>query len=74
MAHVSEQTRLYVNCMEEIRDRISLVESVGQHRLMTGFEACDQELVFLQFRKVLELVAFASLTANKEKYALAHAT
>jgi hypothetical protein len=65
MAHVNEQTQLYINCMQEIRDRINVVESVGQQRLTTGLEECDKDLVFLQFRKVLELVAFASLTANK---------
>jgi hypothetical protein len=59
--------------MEEVRDRISLVEAVVQYRVTTGFEACDKDLVFLELRKVLELVAFASLTANKEKYSLAHA-
>ena len=73
MVYINEQTRLYVNCMEEIRDRISVVESIGQHRVSTGFAACDRDVVFLQLRKVLELVVFASLTANKEKYALAHA-
>jgi hypothetical protein len=72
MGH-TEQTRLYVNCMEEVRDRISVVESFGQHRVTTGLQPCDVEFVFLQLRKVLELVAFASLTANKEKYSLAHA-
>jgi len=30
-------------------------------------------LVFVQLRKALELIAFASLTANKEKYSTAHA-
>jgi hypothetical protein len=28
----------------------------------------DQDIVFLQLRKVLELIAFASLIANKKKY------
>jgi hypothetical protein len=59
--------------MEEIRDRINLVKSVGEHRVTSGSEFSDVELVFVQLRKVLELIAFASLTANKEKYSLAHA-
>ena len=66
-------TGRYVNCMEEIRGRVSVVEAVGQHRVTTGLQRCDIEIVFLQMRKVLELIAFASLTANKEKYSLAHA-
>ena len=31
------------------------------------------ELIFVQFRKTLEEIAFASLSANKEKYAEVHA-
>ena len=58
--------------MEEVRDRVNLVKSVGAHRVTTGREVFDVELVFLQLRKILELVAFASLSANKEKYSAAH--
>ena len=66
------ETRLYINCMEEVRDRVNLVRSVGEHRIATGREEFDVELVFVQLRKVLELIAFASLTANKDKYSAAH--
>ena len=59
--------------MEEVRDRINLVKSIGDHRVTTGREVFDVELVVVQLRKVLELIAFASLTANKEKYSAAHA-
>jgi len=59
--------------MEEVRDRVNLVKSVGEHRTSTGHEVFDVELVFVQLRKILELIAFASLTANKEKYSHAHA-
>ena len=59
--------------MEEVRDRINLVRSVGEHNITTGREVFDVELVFVQLRKVLELIAFASLTANKDKYCAAHA-
>lgn len=68
-----EQTRVYINCMEEVRDRVNLVNSVGDGRITTGRKEFDIELVFVQLRKVLELIAFASLTANKEKYSAAHA-
>lgn len=66
-------TKLYVNCMEEIRDRVRLVQSVGAGQVTTGHQVFDVELVFLQLRKILELIAFASLTANKDKYSAAHA-
>lgn len=66
-------TKLYVNCMEEIRDRVNLIHSVGAGQVTTGHQAFDVELVFLQLRKILELIAYASLTANKDKYSAAHA-
>jgi hypothetical protein len=59
--------------MEEVRDRINLVQTVGAHRITTGRDVFDVEIVFLQMRKSLELIAFASLTANKDQYAAAHA-
>jgi hypothetical protein len=70
---MNEETRLYINCMEEVRDRVNLVKSVGAHSITTGHQVFDMELVFLQLRKILELIAFASLTANKEKYSAANA-
>src|SRR5947207_11651004 len=69
---MNQEIRMYINCMEEVRDRVSLAKSVGEHKITTGREVFDVELVFLQLRKVLELIAFASLTANKEKYSAAH--
>lgn len=59
--------------MQEIRDRLALVEAVGQHKISTSVETFDIELVFLQLRKCLELIAFASLIANKDKYSAAYA-
>jgi hypothetical protein len=53
--------------MEEIRLRLNFVRDLPARNGTT-----DKELVFLQLRKILELIAFASLTANREKYAAAH--
>ncbi|MGA7922015.1 MAG: hypothetical protein WCA38_20315 [Candidatus Acidiferrales bacterium] len=69
---MSEEIRLYVNYMEEIRDRINFAKAVGAHHVTTGHELFDVELVFLQLRKMLELIAFASLTASKETYSAAY--
>src|SRR5438132_13869194 len=60
--------------MEEVRDRINLVTTIGARKVTIGTDVFDIELVFVQLRKVLELIAFASLTANKAKYSAAHAT
>src|SRR2546427_9191534 len=70
---VPDDPSRYLRCMEEVRDRLSLVKSVTSRKLSTGREFADAEFVFLQLRKVLELIAFASLTANKEQYSAAHA-
>jgi hypothetical protein len=70
---MSDDIRLYINCMEEVRDRINLVTAIVAHIVTTGRDLFDTELVFVHLRKVLELIAFASLTANKAKYSAAHA-
>jgi hypothetical protein len=62
----------YCKCMEEVKHRVSLVRSVLTRSVSTGYPAFDTEMVFLHFRKILELVAFASLTANKDVYSAAH--
>jgi hypothetical protein len=66
-------TKLYLKCMWEARDRISLISSVVARQITIGRDDFAAELIFLQFRKVLELIAFASLTANRVKYSAAHA-
>lgn len=66
-------TVTYCNCMEEAKRRIGLVKSMLAGVVTTGEEAFNVELIFVQLRKTLELIAFASLTANKAKYSVAHA-
>lgn len=66
-------TERYLKCMWEVRDRINLISSVVNCQITVGREDFAAELIFLQFRKVLELIAFASLTANRAKYSAAHA-
>lgn len=60
---------MYLDHMEEVKKRISLVEGVlaqvqREERSMSHFE-----LIGLHIRKTLELIAFASLAANKDRYA-----
>jgi hypothetical protein len=59
--------------MGEIRHRLSLVQTIVDGAITTGYETFDAELVFLQLRKSLELIAFSSLVANKDKYSVVHA-
>ena len=46
---------------------VKILQSVGTHSITTGHELFDKELVFLQLRRSVELITFASLLANKEK-------
>ena len=67
--------QLYCDAMAEIRDRINVVSTILCDRIHIGLPGQpplqDQrtELVFVQLRKVLEGIAFASLSANREEYA-----
>jgi hypothetical protein len=62
----------YCNCMIEIRRRLSLVQAVLDASITTGHNDFDIEMVFVQLRKTLEVIAFASLTANKKEYSAAY--
>jgi hypothetical protein len=66
-------TEIYCACMGDLLQRLQLIRSICVRTLTTGHELFDGELVFLQFRKILEQLAFASLAANKEAYAAARA-
>lgn len=71
---MSTEIVTYCTCMEELKQRIDLVRGVLTRAVTTAHEAFDTELVFLQLRKTLEHLAFASLAANKAKYSAAYAS
>jgi hypothetical protein len=71
---MSKDAELYCNCMTELLQRTTLIRSVFARRVTTGYDPADREIVFLQFRKVLELVAFGSLVANKDEYSKVRAS
>jgi hypothetical protein len=58
----------YASLMEEVKLRITVVDNILQGTTKLPLPPAV-ESVALQFRKVLELVAFASLIANKKAYA-----
>lgn len=74
-----DHVKVYCRAMAEIRDRINVVQTIMGSGIRIGLPGQphlpDQtaELIFVQFRKVLEGMAFAALAANKEKYAEVHA-
>lgn len=59
----------YLACMEEIKKRIQIFdEAMGPFRISGISSVPNCELACLQLRKVYELIAFATLSANREKY------
>lgn len=66
-----EKKIMYCNLMEEIKVRVALIRSVIQGQSL-GREDFDGEIVSLQLRKCLELVAFSSLVVNEQIYSQAY--
>lgn len=64
---------LYAQQMREIKRRTEVIDFFlhkGGHAL---YQPTTIESICLQFRKILELIAFSSLIANKDRYAAVHA-
>lgn len=69
---ISDDYAKYRTCMEKVRHRCGIIERLEASPLPPpNDDFLTTELIFVQFRKVLELIAYASLAANKEKYAAA---
>ena len=65
--------RLYADRMAEIRQRVGIIRHTVASVKSSGQEdLASIELIFLQFRKCLELIAFGSLIANREAYSREH--
>ena len=65
-----EPLQMYCDFMEEVKTRISIIRFVADRSLSLGLgELFDYELMCIHFRKCLELIAFASVMANKNRYA-----
>src|SRR5437868_3507977 len=62
----------YRNCMIEVRGRLQFVDAVGTGMFPAISELFGKEIVFLQFRKILEVIAFGSLIADRAAYSLAY--
>ncbi len=64
----------YANCMKRIRNRLDVVDQVLFGKIATNNQSdLMAEIIFIQFRKSLEEIAFASLSANKDVYSAVHA-
>lgn len=63
---------LYADQMREIKRRTEVIDFFLYKDGHAMYEFTTVETVCLQFRKILELIAFSSLVANKQQYSIAH--
>jgi hypothetical protein len=59
----------YASCMEEIKKRTEVIRGFLDGRCNALYKQTTAESICLQVRKILELIALASLVANKDEYA-----
>lgn len=65
----TEDAKRYANGIAEIRQRIGIARTaVARIRETWNQDVVNTETIFLQMRKVCELIVFGSLIANKELY------
>lgn len=65
---IQDKKNKYTACMDEIKKRIRVVEAILNNKLSTSYLITNVELICIQIRKILELIALSSLVANKEEY------
>jgi hypothetical protein len=70
---MSDDNATYANCIARIRNRLNVVDDVLSGRMAINNHDVLAEVIFVQFRKSLEEIAFASLSANKDVYSAVHA-
>ncbi|HEY8190927.1 MAG TPA: hypothetical protein VIG74_00780 [Alphaproteobacteria bacterium] len=68
-ADVPSPERLYCIGMEEVKFRLGQAQAVLKGKITFDRSDVKEEFLFIQLRKILELIAFSSLIANKAKYA-----
>src|ERR1700730_1967634 len=62
---------IYCHCVERVRHHVSFADTVFAGKIESGHRDVNAELISLHLRKALEEIAFASLSANREKYSAA---
>lgn len=64
--------KIYLQQMEEIKNRVSFARSFLNSEMSPEDELFGYEIVCVHLRKILELIAFSTLAANKEEYSRVH--
>jgi hypothetical protein len=63
-----EDAQKYCSLMSEIKRRTAVIDGFSSGVTHALYAATTVESVYLQFRKILELIALGSLVANKETF------
>ena len=67
--NTASQYSKYADCMEEIKKRTDVVNAFLTGKCHAMYVQTTVEAISLQIRKILELIALASLAANRSEYA-----
>lgn len=69
-AFVAAQATLYLNQMVEVKRRLLAIDRVlGAKNPRTLDEKTDDEFMWLQLRKIIELVTYSAIASDLERYA-----
>jgi hypothetical protein len=63
------EVQKYERSLHEMRKRIDVIRTHLLGQKSSGYLITEVEFLALQFRKVIELIAFSSLILNKDEYA-----
>lgn len=66
------EAKIYAALMTDAKQRIGLVRQLDEGSITTTRSEFDVELACLSLRRVLEVIAFSSLAANKAAYSRHH--
>lgn len=58
----------YLERMEDLKTRLQIAEAMLDQAQASGPDLAHHDLIVLQLRKILELIAFGSLIANQDQY------
>jgi hypothetical protein len=63
-----EDINKYCDLMAEIKRRTNVIDGFSNGTIHAIYEATTIESIYLQFRKILELIALGSLISNRDEY------
>ncbi len=66
MSSIKEDSQVYANCITEIKQRLEIIKKPPCKDFLEGLLYI--EFICLQIRKICELFAFSTMTANRQEY------